>query len=520
MSADLRDFSRLVRSEWVKLRSVRGWRIGLVAVVVTTVLLAWAGAAGSHSGYCAGSSPSTTRCYTGHPPVPTGPDGEAVADEFFFVHRSLPGNGTITAEITSLSGVTAVNGVVAASPGGSPPTRPLLAPWTKAGVILTAGTRPGAPYAAVTATGAHGVRWQYDYVHDQAGLPGSVSRRTPRWLRITRRGEVVTGYDSTDGVAWHVIGSTRLPGLTSRADVGLFATSPLSFVLRQSGTTTLATARFDHVATTGTVSGAWRSTAVGSNTFYPAYSSGRARQTAQSAEGASFTVSGSGDIGPDPGGGPLGGNSQQQQVIPLLVGVLVLIVLAAGFVTSEYRRGLIRTTLAASPRRGRVLAAKAVVIGLASFVVSLAAALIALPLANHVLTANGNYVMPIGTGTEARILLGTAGLVAVMAVGVVGLGTLFRRSAAAVSLGVVLLVLPTILGTVLQGAAGAWLFRLTPAAGFAVQQAIPAYAQVSYPYDALNGFYPLAPWAGFAVLCLWSALALGLGALALERRDG
>jgi hypothetical protein len=45
-------------------------------------------------------------------------------------------------------------------------------------------------------------------------------------------------------------------------------------------------------------------------------------------------------------------------------------VVAALFVTSEYRRGLIRTKLAASPRRGRVvLAAKAVVIGAVSAVI-------------------------------------------------------------------------------------------------------------------------------------------------------
>ena len=45
-----------------------------------------------------------------------------------------------------------------------------------------------------------------------------------------------------------------------------------------------------------------------------------------------------------------------------------MIVIAAMFITAEYRRGLIRTTLAASPRRGRVLAAKAVVIGAVTFV--------------------------------------------------------------------------------------------------------------------------------------------------------
>ena len=47
------------------------------------------------------------------------------------------------------------------------------------------------------------------------------------------------------------------------------------------------------------------------------------------------------------------------------------------FITAEYRRGLIRTTLAASPRRGRVLAAKAVVIGAVTFAAGLVAAAVA-----------------------------------------------------------------------------------------------------------------------------------------------
>ena len=62
-----------------------------------------------------------------------------------------------------------------------------------------------------------------------------------------------------------------------------------------------------------------------------------------------------------------------------------MIVVAAMFMTAEYRRGLIRTTLAASPRRGRVLAAKAVVIGAVTFVAGLAAAAVAVLLGRHLL---------------------------------------------------------------------------------------------------------------------------------------
>ena len=43
-----------------------------------------------------------------------------------------------------------------------------LQPWSKAGVIIKASTRPGSAYAAMMVTGNHGVRMQDDYTHDTA----------------------------------------------------------------------------------------------------------------------------------------------------------------------------------------------------------------------------------------------------------------------------------------------------------------------------------------------------------------
>ena len=64
-----------------------------------------------------------------------------------------------------------------------------------------------------------------------------------------------------------------------------------------------------------------------------------------------------------------------------------------------------------------------------------------------------------------------------------------------------------------------WLLRVTPAAAFAIQQSVPRYPQVSYDYSPANGYFPLAPWAGFAVLCAWAAVALGLAVVLIRRRD-
>ena len=117
-------------------------------------------------------------------------------------------------------------------------------------------------------------------------------------------------------------------------------------------------------------------------------------------------------------------------------------------------------------------------------------------------------------------MAGTAALLAVAAVLALALGALLRSSAATVTAVIAAIVLPYLLAiTVLPAGAADWLLRLTPAAAFAIQQTIPQYPQVTAAYTPGNGYFPLAPWAGFAVLCAYAALALGLAVILLRRRD-
>jgi hypothetical protein len=64
-----------------------------------------------------------------------------------------------------------------------------------------------------------------------------------------------------------------------------------------------------------------------------------------------------------------------------------------------------------------------------------------------------------------------------------------------------------------------WLTRVTPAAALAVQQTLIRYPQVESVYSPANGYYPLPPWGGLAVLCGYTALALAVAAVLLRRRD-
>ena len=70
------------------------------------------------------------------------------------------------------------------------------------------------------------------------------------------------------------------------------------------------------------------------------------------------------------------------------------------------------------------------------------------------------------------------------------------------------------------GASGAsWLYQVSPAAAFSVFGALPRSSLVDYPFTLANGYYPLGPWAGLAVLAAYAAAALALATYLLRRRD-
>jgi ABC-type transport system involved in multi-copper enzyme maturation permease subunit len=215
------------------------------------------------------------------------------------------------------------------------------------------------------------------------------------------------------------------------------------------------------------------------------------------------------------------GSTIEQTLAGVFATLAMMVVLGVLFITTEYRRGMIRTSLTARPRRGQILAAKAIVIGGVTFVSGLVATAVTVPLTTHLLIANGNLMHPTPWLTELRVIAGTAALLAVAAVLALAVGTILRRSAGAVAAVIVLIVLPYIVSTagVLPAGPSQWLLRLTPAAGFAIQQSLIEYPQVSHAYAPAFGFYPLAPWSGFAVLCAYAAVALGVAHHLLRRRD-
>lgn len=470
-------FVQILRGEWTKFRSVRStaWCVLLGAGLM--VLLSALVAAGS------------TTDANDEPAEPI------IADQFHFVHQPMVGDGTLVARVSSQQDT---------------------GPWARAGIMIKQSTQPRSRYAAVMVTPGHGVRLQADFTTDLAGS----ATKAPRWLRLTRAGNVITGYEG-DGTTWTEVGSVTLDTLPRTAEVGLFVTSPSTAerVVRRAGGTSvgpdwrLGTATFDNVSlapASGARPGTWRNDDVGGPVQQV---DGTPLAGSATEAGGTFTVRGAGDIAaqpPSPGGD---NDTVRDALSGIYIGLIAIVTLGVLFATSEYKTGLIRSTFAASPRRGRVLVAKALVLSVSTFATGLVASLAAFLVAQPIQRGNGFRppaypTASLSDGPVLRAVVGSALVLAVLALIGLGLGTILHRSAGSITIVIALVVVPSIVGSLLPIRVETWIQRLTPLAGLAIQQTRT---------DRFDTY--IAPWAGFGVLCAYAAVVLGAAFWLLRRRD-
>jgi ABC-2 type transport system permease protein len=192
------------------------------------------------------------------------------------------------------------------------------------------------------------------------------------------------------------------------------------------------------------------------------------------------------------------------QAVAALVGVLAI--------GGEYGTGMIRLTLAAMPRRGRLLAAKTIAAAgpvLVSSVLAVGASMLA-----GRLVLPGRGFTPAAGFDLATAAMWRASLCAVLdltLIALLGLGvaTVVRDSAAAI--GVVLGIL--YLFPLAAGLVG------DPAVQRRLEQAGPLSASMdSIATTGLRGL-PLTPWQGLGVVAAWAAAALIAGVVVLRARD-
>jgi ABC-2 type transport system permease protein len=191
------------------------------------------------------------------------------------------------------------------------------------------------------------------------------------------------------------------------------------------------------------------------------------------------------------------------------LGQAVVAILAVLAISNEYSTGMIRTTLAAMPRRTAVLAAKAAILTGLTLAAGAIAVLASVLAGRLILPAHGYPPLSLVDGPTLRAAAGSVLYLALIALLSLGIATAVRDSAAAIGVVLGLLYLFPII--ILMTSNPDWqrlLWKISPMnAGLAIQ----ATTNLSS--------LPLSPWAGLGVLAAWAAAALLSGGLLLRLRD-
>jgi regulation of enolase protein 1 (concanavalin A-like superfamily) len=140
----------------------------------------------------------------------------STADSFHFAYRQGTGDVSIRARVMSIQN---------------------LQPWSKAGVMIRESLAANSAFGMMFVSAGAGSAFYKRLTTDAARTSTTGSAVvTPYWVRIERRGSVVTASQSTDGVTWDAIDTMTLSAPTMY--VGLAVAS---------ATSTLATGVFDNV---------------------------------------------------------------------------------------------------------------------------------------------------------------------------------------------------------------------------------------------------------------------------------
>ena len=192
-------------------------------------------------------------------------------------------------------------------------------------------------------------------------------------------------------------------------------------------------------------------------------------------------------------------------------GQLALAVLAVLVITGEYATGMIRSTLAASPRRVPVYLGKALIVALVTGAIALIGTAFAFAFAQPVLSSAG-FGLDFSDPEQLQALVGQVAYLVLVSLFAFGIGALVKHSAAGIVIVVgVLFALPIVVQIV-----GA-LTRLEWLAD--VYQYLPSVAGQQMMFLGQPGADALSPAGGFAVLAGYALLALVAGGFAFARRD-
>jgi ABC-2 type transport system permease protein len=191
----------------------------------------------------------------------------------------------------------------------------------------------------------------------------------------------------------------------------------------------------------------------------------------------------------------------------LMFAQITAIALGTLVVTSEYGTGMIRATLAATPGRGSVLAAKALVLSGTLFVVGTITAFAGYLGGNWFLDNKGVGIALSDDGV-LRSMFGSGLYMAGLGLFAAAVGLLLRHTAAALSVVLALVFVVGNMAFLLPGTWGEWTAKLMPG---------NAGSGIATPLSFDPGL--LDPWVGFAVFTAEVTVALVAGYAVFRRRD-
>jgi hypothetical protein len=161
------------------------------------------------------------------------------SDELTYAFKTLNGDGTLVARVASFGTGTQT--------------------WAKGGVMVRQSVDGGSMQASMDATGgaANGASFQYRATTGGASgnTDSTIVIAPPCWVKIERLGDTFSGYISTDGSSWSIIGSQDVV-MTGPVCIGLCVCSHQTGEQR--------TFQFDSIKTTGSVTGQWQGAAISS----------------------------------------------------------------------------------------------------------------------------------------------------------------------------------------------------------------------------------------------------------------
>ncbi|MET9801222.1 ABC transporter permease subunit [Streptomyces sp. NPDC006368] len=191
----------------------------------------------------------------------------------------------------------------------------------------------------------------------------------------------------------------------------------------------------------------------------------------------------------------------------MLLGQLAMVVFGVLVVGTEYSTGMIRTSLAAVPRRATFLFGKIFVAGVLALVVGLLTSFLSFFLGQALL---GEHRTTIGEENVLRAVIGGGLYMGLMAVFSMGVAAMLRSTV--LSLGILVpffFLISQILSAVPKAREVAEYFP--DQAGATIMQVVPGAMGSDPP--------PYGPWGGLGIMLLWVAAALAGGYVVLQRRD-